>query len=256
VRMTDSARRTPGGPHAEAADRHPLAAALLSCLLCIIAGAPVRASALDAITAMPQTAEIADLTGYWQFIPIPLPERSEGSSKRTKPSFSNPSRAPVRPAEKGAQARRNGQASGPPSGQHSHPCRPRPERRHPRRHPASGRRRFGEPRPRRNRQARQSSHRRWRQGDRHFRPQSRDSLPRRAGAGKPAPAAPHLHINNVNAYHGRLKQWLNRFNGVATKNLPNYLGWRRALEAWGDKLEPPTWIKGAIGNGPHQQITL
>ena len=74
--------------------------------------------------------------------------------------------------------------------------------------------------------------------------------------GKPTPAAPHLHINNVNAYHGRLKQWLNRFNGVATKNLPNYLGWRRALEAWGDKLKPPSWIKGAIGNGPYQQITL
>ena len=50
--------------------------------------------------------------------------------------------------------------------------------------------------------------------------------------GKPTPDAPHLHINNVNAYHSRLKQWLNRFNGVATKNLPNYLGWRRALEAW------------------------
>ena len=74
--------------------------------------------------------------------------------------------------------------------------------------------------------------------------------------GKPTPAAPHLHINNVNAYHGRLKQWLNRFNGVATKNLPNYLGWRRALEAWGDKLEPPTWIKGAIGNGPYQKVSL
>jgi transposase-like protein len=74
--------------------------------------------------------------------------------------------------------------------------------------------------------------------------------------GKPSPAAPHLHINNVNAYHGRLKQWLNRFNGVATKNLPNYLGWRRALEAWGDKLEPPSWVKGAIGNGPYQQIPL
>ena len=71
------------------------------------------------------------------------------------------------------------------------------------------------------------------------------------------PAALHLHINNVNAYHGRLKQWPPiRFNGVATKNLPNYLGWRRALEAWGDKLEPPTWIKGAIGNGPYQQVSL
>ena len=74
--------------------------------------------------------------------------------------------------------------------------------------------------------------------------------------GKPAPEAPHLHINNVNAYHSRLEQWLGRFNGVATKNLPNYLGWRRALEAWSDKLDPPNWVKGAIGNGPYQQITL
>jgi transposase-like protein len=74
--------------------------------------------------------------------------------------------------------------------------------------------------------------------------------------GKPSPGTPHLHINNVNAYHSRFKQWLRRFNGVATKNLPNYLGWRRALEAWGDQLAPPNWIKGAIGAGPYQQITL
>lgn len=74
--------------------------------------------------------------------------------------------------------------------------------------------------------------------------------------GKPAPEAPHLHINNVNAYHGRLKQWLNRFNGVATKNLPNYLGWRRALEAWGEQATPQSWIKGAIGNGPYQHVSL
>jgi transposase-like protein len=74
--------------------------------------------------------------------------------------------------------------------------------------------------------------------------------------GKPAPEAPHLHINNVNAYHSRFKQWLARFHGVATKNLPNYLGWRRALEAWGDQLAPPNWIKGAVGNGPYQRLTL
>jgi transposase-like protein len=73
--------------------------------------------------------------------------------------------------------------------------------------------------------------------------------------GKPTREAPHLHINNVNAYHSRLKQWLNRFNGVATKNLPNYLGWRRALEAWGQPLDPPKWILGAIGNGPYQHLT-
>jgi hypothetical protein len=41
--------------------------------------------------------------------------------------------------------------------------------------------------------------------------------------GKPTPGVPHLHIKNVNAYHSHLKQWLNCFNGVATKNLPNYL---------------------------------
>jgi hypothetical protein len=40
--------------------------------------------------------------------------------------------------------------------------------------------------------------------------------------------------------------------GVATKNPPNYLGRRRALEAWGDQATPQTWIKGAIGNGPYQ----
>ena len=57
---------------------------------------------------------------------------------------------------------------------------------------------------------------------------------------------PDFHINNVNAYHGRLKEWMRRFHGVATKNLPNYLGWRRALEALGPKAKPEDWILGAI----------
>lgn len=39
------------------------------------------------------------------------------------------------------------------------------------------------------------------------------------------------HINNVNAYDRRLKQWMDRFNGVATKYLPHYLGWHRWLDA-------------------------
>ena len=46
---------------------------------------------------------------------------------------------------------------------------------------------------------------------------------------------------------------MRRFHGVATKNLPNYLGWRRALEAWGDQATPQNWILGAIGIGPYQQ---
>ena len=38
------------------------------------------------------------------------------------------------------------------------------------------------------------------------------------------------HINNVNGYHGRLKGWLRRFNGVASFYLHHYLGWFRALD--------------------------
>jgi hypothetical protein len=38
------------------------------------------------------------------------------------------------------------------------------------------------------------------------------------------------HIQNVNAYHSRFKGWLQRFRGVATSYLPNYLGWYRALD--------------------------
>jgi hypothetical protein len=36
-----------------------------------------------------------------------------------------------------------------------------------------------------------------------------------------------FHIQHVNAYDSRLKNWMRRFNGVATKYLSHYLGWRR-----------------------------
>lgn len=39
-----------------------------------------------------------------------------------------------------------------------------------------------------------------------------------------------FHLQNVNAYHSRFKAWLQRFHGVATKYLSNYLGWRRSFE--------------------------
>jgi transposase-like protein len=38
------------------------------------------------------------------------------------------------------------------------------------------------------------------------------------------------HIQNVNAYHGRLKTWMRCFKGVASSYLASYLGWFRALD--------------------------
>ena len=76
-----------------------------------------------------------------------------------------------------------------------------------------------------------------------------------AAPGLPKPQAPELHINNVNAYHGRLKEWMRRFHGVATKNLPSYLSWRRTIEALGATSNHTTWIMGAAGLGPYQQRT-
>ena len=73
--------------------------------------------------------------------------------------------------------------------------------------------------------------------------------------GGPRPDAPNLHINNVNAYHGRLKEWMRRFHGVATVNLPNYLSWRRTIEALGHSSAPHRWVKAAAGLGPYQQTT-
>ncbi|SFD68881.1 hypothetical protein SAMN05216204_13330, partial [Massilia yuzhufengensis] len=39
-----------------------------------------------------------------------------------------------------------------------------------------------------------------------------------------------IHVQNVNSYHRRLRDWVARFHGVASRYLPNYLGWRRALD--------------------------
>jgi transposase-like protein len=40
-----------------------------------------------------------------------------------------------------------------------------------------------------------------------------------------------FHIQNVNAYHSRLKKWIDRFNGVASKYLDNYLAWFKFLDS-------------------------
>lgn len=38
------------------------------------------------------------------------------------------------------------------------------------------------------------------------------------------------HVQNVNAFGSRLRNWMIRFKGVATKYLASYLGWFRALD--------------------------
>jgi len=53
-------------------------------------------------------------------------------------------------------------------------------------------------------------------------------------------------VQNVNAYHRRLREWLAPFHGVASRYLPNYLGWRRILD--GGKLTSSEQLFGlAIG---------
>jgi transposase-like protein len=56
-----------------------------------------------------------------------------------------------------------------------------------------------------------------------------------------------FHIQNANAYHSRLKGWMARFHGVATKYLPNYLGWRRCLERFAATLTPSLMLSLATG---------
>ena len=56
-----------------------------------------------------------------------------------------------------------------------------------------------------------------------------------------------FHIQNVNAYDSRLKGWMARFHGVATRYLPTYLGWRRCLERFADHLTPSIFLAQAMG---------
>jgi hypothetical protein len=65
--------------------------------------------------------------------------------------------------------------------------------------------------------------------------------------------ATDYHLNNVNAYRGRSKEWLRRFHGVAMKNLPNYLGcvarWRHWTQCNVDQNDPRH-----DRNRPYQQM--
>jgi transposase-like protein len=55
------------------------------------------------------------------------------------------------------------------------------------------------------------------------------------------------HIQNVNNYGSRLKTWMRRFNGVATKYLDSYLGWHRLNDREGDTLNASRMLAAAWG---------
>lgn len=55
------------------------------------------------------------------------------------------------------------------------------------------------------------------------------------------------HIQNVNSYDSRLKTWMRRFNGVATKYLDSYLGWHRTKDREGDQLNASRLLIAAWG---------
>ena len=55
------------------------------------------------------------------------------------------------------------------------------------------------------------------------------------------------HIQNANAYHSRLKEWMRRFHEVATKYLAHYLGWRHMIETFGEHLNSTLWLTLFVG---------
>jgi len=55
-----------------------------------------------------------------------------------------------------------------------------------------------------------------------------------------------LHVQNVNAYHSRLRAWLHHFRGVATRYLGNYCGWRWAID--GKRINSQeAFLRAAVG---------
>ena len=55
------------------------------------------------------------------------------------------------------------------------------------------------------------------------------------------------HVQNVNAYDCRLKDWLRRFKGVSTRYLDSYLGWYRAIDRTrGGSLQPASLLALAV----------
>jgi transposase-like protein len=65
------------------------------------------------------------------------------------------------------------------------------------------------------------------------------------------------HIQNVNAYDSRLKQWMANFHGVATRYLENYLGWHRMINRFKQSFIPTLcFLTVLLKTGQFQQLTV
>jgi hypothetical protein len=56
-----------------------------------------------------------------------------------------------------------------------------------------------------------------------------------------------VHVQNLNAYQRRFRQWLARSCGVASRYLPDYLGWQWVLD--GQRIATPDQLlRAALGS--------
>ena len=55
-----------------------------------------------------------------------------------------------------------------------------------------------------------------------------------------------IHVQHVNSYHSRFKNWLRHFHGVATRYLDNYLGWQWAIDM-GRIANSEQFLRAALG---------
>jgi hypothetical protein len=53
-----------------------------------------------------------------------------------------------------------------------------------------------------------------------------------------------FHIQTLNNYVSRWREWMIRFHGVGTDDLANYLGWFRVMSH--EEHEPQTWLRGGM----------
>ncbi len=54
-----------------------------------------------------------------------------------------------------------------------------------------------------------------------------------------------IHIQNIRTYCTRMKSWMERFHGVATKYLENYVSWFREFDEFGNLLSPIVLLRRA-----------